>query len=90
MRTAAVADFLGSLRARGSGDLNSVLTTFNDSGLARESVRRWTESGWIVIAPANPLLALPGPRFSREVTLQAFCGIEAEEREEAPRSDGDS
>ena len=73
VRAAAVDDFLRDLRARGAGDLNAVLTTLNEGGLCREVVRRWTESGWIVVAPNTPLLALTGPAFEPELTLTDFC-----------------
>jgi hypothetical protein len=74
VRAAAVHDFLRDLRARGTGDLNAVLTTLNEGGLCREAVRHWTGNGWIVIAPNTPLLALPGPAFDRTLTLEDFCG----------------
>ncbi len=51
VRAAAVDDFLRELRAHGKGDLNAVLTTLNEGGLCREAVERWTEAGWIVLAP---------------------------------------
>ena len=71
---AAVSDFLFDLRARGTGDLNAVMTTLNDGGLCREALRHWTESGWIVVAPKTPLLALAGPDFDRDMTLSDLCG----------------
>lgn len=74
VRAAAVDDFLRDLRARGTGDLNAVMTTLNDGGLCRAALRHWTESGWIVVAPNTPLLALAGPSFDREMTLSDFCG----------------
>jgi hypothetical protein len=74
VRAAAVDDFLRDLRARGTGDLNAVLTTLNEGGLCREVVRHWTRNGWIVIAPNTPLLALTGPAFDRALTLEEFCG----------------
>ena len=74
VRAAAVSDFLGDLRARGTGDLNAVMTTLNEGGLCREALRHWTESGWIIVAPNTPLLALAGPSFDREMTLSDFCG----------------
>ena len=74
VRAAAVDDFLRDLRARGTGDLNAVLTTLNESGLCRDAVRHWTSNGWIVIAPNTPLLALTGPAFDRAMTLADFCG----------------
>jgi hypothetical protein len=73
-RTAAVADFLRELKAHGSGDLNAVLTTLNDGSLVRETVRYWLGNHWIVIAPNAPLQALAGPEFSRDLTLERFCG----------------
>ena len=77
MRTAAVADFLVGLRARGSADLNSLLATLNDGGLVRESLAYWKRNGWIALAPDSPLLALAGPRFDRRITLREFCGADA-------------
>jgi hypothetical protein len=74
VRAAAVDDFLRDLRARGTGDLNAVLTTLNEGGLCREAVRHWTRNGWIVIAPNTPLVALAGPAFDRALTLEDFCG----------------
>jgi hypothetical protein len=73
VRAAAVDDFLRDLRARGAGDLNAVLTTLNEGGLCREAVRHWIESGWIVVAPNTPLLALTGPAFEPELSLTDFC-----------------
>jgi hypothetical protein len=74
VRAAAVDDFLCDLKAKGAGDLHAVLTTFNESGLCREAVDHWTGSGWIVVAPNTPLLALAGPAFDRTLTLRRFCG----------------
>ena len=74
VRAAAVDDFLRDLRARGTGDLNAVLATLNESGLCREAVRYWTHNEWIIIAPNTPLLALTGPAFDRAMTLAEFCG----------------
>jgi len=76
VRTAAVADFLQDLQARGSADLNAVMTTFNDSDLCRRSLRHWVEQGWIVVSPTTPLHAIAGPAFSRDLTLRQFCGNE--------------
>ena len=97
VRAAAVDDFLRDLRARGTGDLNAVLTTLNEGGLCREAVRHWTGHGWIVIAPNTPLLALTGPAFDRAMTLEDFCGaIEiaddalGEDGEEDGQTHGDS
>jgi hypothetical protein len=103
VRAAAVDDFLRDLRARGTGDLNAVMTTLNEGGLCREVVRHWTANGWIVVAPNTPLLALTGPGFDRGLTLRDFCGelehagaeieiepeLRAREGEES-KSDGDS
>jgi len=74
VRAAAVDDFLRDLRARGTADLNAVLTTLNEGGLCRQAVRYWTRSGWIVVAPSTKLLALAGPAFDRSLTLSDFCG----------------
>ncbi len=74
VRAAAVDGFLCDLKAKGTGDLHAVLTTLNESGLCREAVQRWTDSGWIVVAPNTPLLALAGPAFDRRLTLRSFCG----------------
>jgi hypothetical protein len=80
VRTAAVADFLQDLRARGSADLNSVLATLNDGSLVREAMSHWVENGWITIAPNSRLHALAGPAFSRALSLREFCGAPAGER----------
>jgi hypothetical protein len=103
VRAAAVDDFLQDLRARGTGDLNAVMTTLNEGGLCRQALRHWTENGWIVLAPSTPTLALTGPAFVRNLTLRNFCGepedagaeieIEPEapaRKEEDSKSDGDS
>ncbi len=97
VRAAAVDDFLRDLRARGTADLNAVLTTLNESGLCRETVRHWTQNGWIVLAPNTPLLALTGPAFDRDLTLSEFCseieileGPEDSEMEEGAEQHGDS
>ncbi|HTY41392.1 MAG TPA: hypothetical protein VMH79_05920 [Thermoanaerobaculia bacterium] len=74
VRAAAVDDFLRELRAHGQGDLNGVLTTLNEGGLCREAVEFWTESGWIVVAPNAPTLALAGPAFGPGIGLRQFCG----------------
>jgi hypothetical protein len=104
-RAAAVDDFLRDLRARGTGDLNAVLVTLNEGGLCRQAVDYWTGSGWIVVAPQTPMLALTGPSFDRGVSLRVFCGeprasdagadrggmVEfSEEAEEVEEHDGDS
>lgn len=85
VRAAAVDAFLRELKARGSGDLNGVLTTLNDGGLCRDVLRHWLSSQWIVVAPHSPLLAIAGPGFSRDLTLREFCG-EAGETGPAPES----
>jgi hypothetical protein len=83
VRTAAVAEFLRELSAKGWGDLNGVLATFNDGELSRDALGYWLERGWIVRAPSSALSALTGPAFSRELTLREFCGgAEEENREE--------
>jgi len=82
VRAAAVDDFLRELKAKGSGDLNAVLTTLNESGLCRQALDHWVAQGWIVPAPNSPLIALRGPAFARELNLQEFCG-ELEEAAEA-------
>lgn len=78
VRTAAVAEFLRELSAKGWGDLNGVLAIFNDSELCRDALGYWLDHEWIVRAPSSPLTALTGPAFSRELTLHEFCG-QAEE-----------
>jgi hypothetical protein len=80
VRAAAVDDFLRSLRARGHGDLNAVLTTLNEGGLCREAVACWMDNGWIVLAPDQPTVALAGPSFVPQIGLREFCG-------EAPEPD---
>ena len=80
VRAAAVDDFLRDLRAHGQGDLNAVLTTLNEGGLCREAVERWTDNGWIVLAPNQPTVALAGPSFLPQIGLRQFCG-------EAPEAD---
>lgn len=85
---AAVDDLLRDLRARGSGDLNSVMTTLNEGGLCRETLDYWVRRGWISVSPSTPLHALAGPNFSRELTLREFCGEEGPERlPESPRAE---
>lgn len=74
VRAAAVDDFLRELKAKGTGDLNAVLTTLNESGLCRQAVDHWIGRGWIVPAPNSPLIALRGPAFARELSLRDFCG----------------
>ena len=76
VRTAAVAEFLRELSAKGWGDLNGVLATFNDTELCRDALDFWLEREWVVRAPTSPLTALVGPAFSRELTLHEFCGEE--------------
>ena len=78
VRTAAVAEFLRELSAKGWGDLNGVLATFNDSELCRDALDYWLDHEWIVRAPSSPLTALTGPAFSRELTLHEFCGQDEE------------
>jgi hypothetical protein len=78
VRTAAVAEFLRELSAKGWGDLNGVLATFNDTELCRDALDYWLEREWVVRAPTSPLTALVGPAFSRELTLHEFCGEEPE------------
>jgi len=82
VRAAAVDDFLRELKAKGSGDLNAVLSTLNESGLCRQAVDHWVGQGWIVPAPNSPLIALRGPTFARDLSLHDFCG-ELEEAAEA-------
>ena len=82
VRAAAVDEFLRELKAKGTGDLNAVLTTLNESGLCRQAVEHWVGQGWIVPAPNSPLIALRGPGFVRELSLHDFCG-ELEEATEA-------
>lgn len=67
-------DFLADLKARGSADLNAVMSTLNEGGLCRETLERWKQNGWVDVAPAMPLVALRGARFSRDLTLSEFCG----------------
>ena len=83
VRAAAVDDFLRDLRAKGTGDLNAVLTTLNESGLCRQAVEHWVGSGWIVLAPDSPITALTGPEFDRRLTLRRFCGEPFEAADEA-------
>ena len=101
VRAAAVDDFLRDLRAKGTGDLNAVLATLNESGLCRRAVDHWVGNGWIVLAPDSPITALAGPAFERTLSLRYFCGDltgepdEAEagavaEAEEETQDDGDS
>jgi hypothetical protein len=89
VRTAAVAEFLRELSAKGWGDLNGVLTTFNDTDLCRDALDYWLDRQWIVRAPSSPLSALVGPAFSRELTLHEFCG-EEEKEEGAENEAGDT
>jgi hypothetical protein len=74
VRTAAAAAFLEELKSKRAGDLNGVLVTFNDGGLCREALSHWLLKQWIVIAPHSPLTALPGPGFTRDLTVRQFCG----------------
>ncbi len=83
VRAAAVDEFLRELKAKGTGDLNAVLTTLNESGLCRQAVNHWVGQGWIVPAPNSPLIALRGPAFASELS----CTISAESFEEAAEAD---
>jgi hypothetical protein len=74
VRTAAAAAFLEELKSKRAGDLNGVLVTFNDGSLCREALSHWLLKQWIVIAPHSPLTALPGPGFTRDLTVRQFCG----------------
>lgn len=85
MRAAAVEDFLASLKARGSADLNGVMATLNDAGLCRETLEHWKARGWVSVARAMPLVALRGEAFSRDLTLRRFCG----EAPPSPEASGD-
>jgi len=87
VRTAAVADFLQDLRARGCADLNAVLSTLNDGSLVREALCYWVENRWIAIAPNSRLHALAGPAFSRGLSLRQFCGAPGGEAGETIRED---
>ena len=55
------------------------MVTLNDGDLCRETLRRWSENGWIRVAPHSPLTALTGPEFSPQITLSEFCGRASEE-----------
>lgn len=91
MRAAAVEDFLSSLRAHGSADLNGVMATLNDAGLCRETLEHWKQKGWVSVARAMPLVALRGEAFSRDLTLRRFCGEpEAEPAVELPAEAGET
>lgn len=74
VRTAAVREFLRELSLRGWGDLNGMLATLNDGELCREALAYWLENEWITRAPNSPTTALTGPAWTRELTLQKFCG----------------
>jgi len=94
VRTAAAAAFLEELKSKRVGDLNGVLVTFNDGSLCREALSHWLLNQWIVIAPHSPLTALPGPGFTRDLTVRQFCGepagepaIPFEEREDENRDE---
>jgi hypothetical protein len=83
-----VDDFLRDLRAKGTGDLNAVLSTLNEASLCRQALGFWLEREWITVAPSSPLTALPGPGFSRALTLRDFCGEPAApDAEEPPRAE---
>jgi hypothetical protein len=88
VRAAAVDEFLRELKAKGTGDLNAVLTTLNESGLCRQAVNHWVGHGWIVPAPNSPLIALRGPEFGRDLTLHDFCGDFEEAAEAVPVTEG--
>ena len=99
VRAAAVDDFLRDLRAKGTGDVNAVMSTLNEVGLCREAMAYWLGNGWIVLAPNSPIVALTGPGFSRGLTLRDFCGdvdgdaadLEAvQATDDAGEPDGDS
>jgi hypothetical protein len=78
---------LAELKRRRAGDLNAVLTTFNDGSLCREALGHWLRNGWIVVAPHTPLVALAGPEFSRDLTLRSFCGEAVETVTEEPTAE---
>lgn len=82
VRTAAVAEFLRELSLKGWGDLNGLLATLNDGELCREALDYWFGNEWIVRAPNSPLTALVGPAYSRELTVERFCGQEPGEEGE--------
>jgi hypothetical protein len=84
VRAAAVDDFLRDLRAHGTGDLNAVLATLNESGLCRRALEHWTENGWIVLAPSAPTIALAGPAFVPQLNLRNFCGEAVERDDDVP------
>jgi hypothetical protein len=69
-----VQDFLSELKAHGSADLNMVMASLNDAELCRLTLEHWKENGWVAVARAMPLIALPGRQFSRQLTLAEFCG----------------
>jgi hypothetical protein len=66
------------------------MVTLNDGDLCRETLRRWSEAGWIRVAPHSPLTALPGPEFSPQLTLSEFCGRASEEPPEGDESESES
>ena len=73
----------------GAADLNALLSTFNDGGLARESLAYWKDHGWVSVAPDTPLIAFAGPRFDVRLSLSQFCGAapppgEQEDEDENP------
>lgn len=78
VRTAAVREFLRELSLKGWGDLNGMLAILNDGALCREALSYWLEQEWITVAPNSPLTALVGPTWSRQLTVQEFCGEEPE------------
>jgi hypothetical protein len=89
VRAAAVADFLQDLRAHGSADLNGVLAILNDGSLVRETLGHWIGNRWIIVAPNTPLQALTGPGFSRDLTLERFCGAESPPEETERGQEGE-
>jgi len=80
VRAAAVTEFLRELSAKGWGDLNGMLATFNDGELVREALAYWLDHEWITKAPNSPLTALVGPAWTRELTVGRFCGESDEDQ----------
>jgi hypothetical protein len=87
VRTAAVREFLRELSLKGWGDLNGMLAILNDGELCREALDYWLDHQWITVAPNSPLTALVGPAYSRQLTLQTFCGEEPESDFPEPEAD---
>jgi hypothetical protein len=79
VRAAAVHEFLRELSSKGWGDLNGMLATLNDGELCREALAYWLDHEWITRAPNSPMTALVGPAYSRELTVQEFCGQQGED-----------